>query len=131
MNTLNSIMESAMEELENLAVHCLNIERLIETISDLNEREQWVNILNMYSHILKNNFGVIASIAIKMLPTYKYSSELDDGNEKSCAVCLNDFQLNEVIRKLPCAHDFHVDCVDKWLKLRRTCPMCRACVFND
>ncbi|KAI9584233.1 hypothetical protein GQX74_010568 [Glossina fuscipes] len=128
-----SILESiypVMEQLVKLAKYCLNIERLIETTYDHNEREHWVNVLNIHSLILMNNFDDIVSVAISMLPTYKYSSERDDGNEKCCAVCLIDFQLNEIIRKLPCAHDFHADCADKWLKLHQTCPMCRACVFN-
>lgn len=43
----------------------------------------------------------------------------------SCAICLCDYEDLEELRHLPCDHYFHKDCVDEWLKLKRTCPMCK------
>lgn len=42
----------------------------------------------------------------------------------SCAICLNNYELNEMIRPLPCGHHFHKDCTDTWLRVRSTCPLC-------
>ena len=42
-----------------------------------------------------------------------------------CSVCLEDFQLDEQCRKLPCAHIFHETCILPWLELHGTCPICR------
>jgi len=42
----------------------------------------------------------------------------------SCAICLNNYELNEMIRPLPCGHRFHKDCTDTWLRVRSTCPLC-------
>lgn len=50
------------------------------------------------------------------------SSDLD----KECYICLSHFQADEQMRTLPCGHEFHVSCVDKWLlDVHRTCPCCR------
>ncbi|KAI3806712.1 hypothetical protein L1987_22626 [Smallanthus sonchifolius] len=44
-----------------------------------------------------------------------------------CAVCLNEFHDHEALRLLPeCSHVFHRECIDEWLTLHVTCPVCRA-----
>jgi E3 ubiquitin-protein ligase ATL41 len=49
-----------------------------------------------------------------------------------CAVCLSELDDGEKVRALPsCAHVFHVECVDAWLRSRTTCPVCRAEVRPD
>lgn len=46
-------------------------------------------------------------------------------NIVQCVVCICDLEEDELIRVLPCKHEFHAGCVDKWLKDNRTCPICR------
>ncbi|XP_050386242.1 RING-H2 finger protein ATL70-like [Argentina anserina] len=44
----------------------------------------------------------------------------------SCCICLADFEDKDVLRSVPnCGHFFHQICVDKWLLLHPTCPVCR------
>ncbi|KAK8962591.1 RING-H2 finger protein ATL65 [Platanthera guangdongensis] len=48
---------------------------------------------------------------------------------RDCAVCLLEFEEGEWLRTLPiCAHAFHVECIDVWLRSHATCPLCRAAV---
>lgn len=50
----------------------------------------------------------------------------DGSNSSSCSICLSDYQEADTVRVLPeCKHFFHVRCVDPWLKLHSTCPICR------
>ncbi|XP_020211800.1 putative RING-H2 finger protein ATL69 [Cajanus cajan] len=48
---------------------------------------------------------------------------LSDG---CCTICLSDYKTKETIRCVPeCAHCFHADRIDEWLRMNRTCPLCR------
>lgn len=48
------------------------------------------------------------------------------GNDTVCAICLCEYKDAEMLRLLPdCKHYFHVTCIDAWLKLNASCPVCR------
>ncbi|KAH7280815.1 hypothetical protein KP509_36G015300 [Ceratopteris richardii] len=42
-----------------------------------------------------------------------------------CCICLGKYKNDDELRGLPCSHFFHVDCVDKWLKINGICPLCK------
>ncbi len=43
-----------------------------------------------------------------------------------CLVCYQEFVIDDKIRKLPCEHYYHSECIDKWIISRsRVCPLCR------
>jgi hypothetical protein len=45
--------------------------------------------------------------------------------EQSCGVCLVQFEGDDVVRCLPCAHPFHDECIREWLgSWKNTCPLC-------
>jgi E3 ubiquitin-protein ligase RNF38/44 len=47
-------------------------------------------------------------------PLHRYSVDKADFS-KECVICLSVYEDREYIRRLPCGHDFHAKCVDKWL----------------
>ncbi|KAM6403709.1 RING finger protein 215 [Rhynochetos jubatus] len=49
----------------------------------------------------------------------------------SCAVCLDQFHKSQWLRVLPCSHEFHRDCVDPWLLLQQTCPLCKRNILGN
>ncbi|KAM9526956.1 RING finger protein 215 isoform 2-T2 [Guaruba guarouba] len=49
----------------------------------------------------------------------------------SCAVCLDQFHKSQWLRVLPCCHEFHRDCVDPWLLLQQTCPLCKRNILGE
>lgn len=42
-----------------------------------------------------------------------------------CCICCNAFDDTEEIKMTGCNHCFHTECLGKWLKNARTCPLCR------
>ncbi|XP_047042704.1 RING-H2 finger protein ATL63-like [Lolium rigidum] len=52
--------------------------------------------------------------------------------DEHCAVCLGEMEDGELGRLLPaCRHVFHVGCIDAWLRLSSTCPVCRSAVRTE
>lgn len=47
-------------------------------------------------------------------------------DEETCNICCDKYIANQFKRVLPeCCHTFHKKCIDKWLKQKGECPICR------
>lgn len=53
------------------------------------------------------------------------SLEAMNVSEGECSICCDAFE-NTLAVKLPCEHYFHQNCVNDWLRVKPTCPTCRA-----
>ena len=51
--------------------------------------------------------------AVAALPTLAACAQ--PCSEAVCAVCLESYASGAVLKRLPCEHTFHVECVDAWL----------------
>ncbi|KAK7278583.1 hypothetical protein RJT34_23615 [Clitoria ternatea] len=50
----------------------------------------------------------------------------------SCCICLMDYKESDLLRVLPgCGHFFHAKCVDPWLRMNFTCPVCRRTLVHQ
>ncbi|KAG9160781.1 hypothetical protein Leryth_008624 [Lithospermum erythrorhizon] len=52
-------------------------------------------------------------------------AEKGSDDELTCSVCLEQVNVGELIRSLPCLHQFHANCIDPWLRQQGTCPVCK------
>ncbi|EDV49837.1 E3 ubiquitin-protein ligase RNF126-B [Drosophila erecta] len=67
---------------------------------------------------------------INEIPNVQISAE--DVNRKiQCSICWDDFKIDETVRKLPCSHLYHENCIVPWLNLHSTCPICRKSLADD
>ncbi|KAL4584942.1 hypothetical protein LXL04_009555 [Taraxacum kok-saghyz] len=66
---------------------------------------------------------------IQELPKFMLKAVPTDCSE--CPICLEEFHVGNEVRGLPCAHNFHVGCIDEWLRLNVKCPRCRSSVFPN
>ncbi|WOL01045.1 hypothetical protein Cni_G09758 [Canna indica] len=52
----------------------------------------------------------------------------EEGSDEECSVCLDGLRSDAggmVVKKMPCGHRFHGGCIEKWLGLHGSCPLCR------
>lgn len=93
---------------------------------DSNETENYEALLNLAERLGEAKPRGLARDEIEQLPSYKFNPETHTGDQTSCVVCMCDFEVRQMLRVLPCSHEFHTKCVDKWLRSNRTCPICRG-----
>ncbi|KAF3837523.1 hypothetical protein F7725_004987 [Dissostichus mawsoni] len=76
--------------------------------------------------------GDAAKKAISKLQvrTIRKGDQETEGDFDNCAVCIEGYKPNDVVRILPCRHLFHKSCVDPWLLDHRTCPMCKMNILK-
>ena len=55
----------------------------------------------------------------------KVSKYVAGKKKEQCLICLSEFKDKEEIRNLYCNHFFHRKCIDNWLKINKTCPLCK------
>ena len=50
----------------------------------------------------------------------------DEEQEPICLICFGEMEVGSTIT-LPCAHTFHTNCIQEWIRLgHNTCPICRT-----
>lgn len=51
--------------------------------------------------------------------------------DATCVVCLSEYEDGSELRQLPCHHLFHSACIDKWLCINATCPLCKRSILKN
>lgn len=53
-------------------------------------------------------------------------SEVGEDN-KTCPICMEEYvETDRIIKVSACKHCFHKQCLQRWLQVDRTCPLCRT-----
>ncbi|XP_075345102.1 E3 ubiquitin-protein ligase RNF38-like isoform X3 [Mycteria americana] len=90
------------------------------------EVENYEALLNLAERLGEAKPRGLTKADIEQLPSYRFNPSNHQSEQTLCVVCMCDFEARQLLRVLPCNHEFHAKCVDKWLKANRTCPICRA-----
>ncbi|CAI9785990.1 unnamed protein product [Fraxinus pennsylvanica] len=51
--------------------------------------------------------------------------------DAECCICLCAYDDGTELRELPCRHHFHSACIDKWLYMNATCPLCKFNILKN
>ncbi|TKY65383.1 RING-H2 finger protein ATL67 [Spatholobus suberectus] len=77
----------------------------------------------------QNNLSGLPISIINSYHTFPYgktNGATTCAHDTTCSICISDYEESEMLRMMPqCRHYFHRDCVDKWLKVNASCPVCR------
>ncbi|KAI8354679.1 hypothetical protein BD560DRAFT_407514 [Blakeslea trispora] len=72
--------------------------------------------------LLSATIPVAPSRLVPDQPSDKYPNTASD----ACVICLDEFALGEQVRRLPCNHEYHCECIDPWLTIKSaSCPLCK------
>ncbi|XP_019422459.1 PREDICTED: E3 ubiquitin-protein ligase At4g11680-like isoform X1 [Lupinus angustifolius] len=71
-----------------------------------------------------NPEGPAGGIMTECVANSPTEHDICDGDAE-CCICLSEYEDGAELRKLPCGHHFHCTCVDKWLHINATCPLCK------
>ncbi|XP_036695155.1 E3 ubiquitin-protein ligase RLIM-like [Balaenoptera musculus] len=50
---------------------------------------------------------------------------------KACSICMTEYTEDSKLRILPCSHEYHIYCIDRWLSENSACPICRGQVVDS
>jgi len=65
---------------------------------------------------------------IMRLPVHVLTQANLDCNQieaPQCSVCLAPYEVGDSVKTVLCLHQFHVDCIDPWLRTNASCPVCK------
>lgn len=80
--------------------------------------------------------GLSEEVIVSHLKTRSFSSSVtpcnleraacSDHKTDFCVICQSNYDDQESIGTLKCGHEYHADCVKKWLIMKNNCPICKS-----
>ncbi|XVF36303.1 hypothetical protein REPUB_Repub19eG0046800 [Reevesia pubescens] len=88
-------------------------------------------LLALEERIGNVNTGLNEETILNRLKRRKYSSAPAAVLEaEPCCVCQEEYNNGEDLGTLECGHDFHADCIKRWLMHKNLCPICKTTGLN-
>ncbi|XP_078170040.1 uncharacterized protein LOC144564312 isoform X2 [Carex rostrata] len=83
-----------------------------------------------YSDVYDDDYAVddIVGATDSEINSMPVSTVQDYKVEDACAICLESPSVGAFVRHLRCIHKFHIECIDRWLKIRNCCPICKVSI---
>ncbi|XP_042496942.1 E3 ubiquitin-protein ligase MPSR1-like [Macadamia integrifolia] len=78
--------------------------------------------------VSKEGLPPASKASIDAMPKIEITQE-DLGKE--CSICLDGWEIGGEAREIPCKHRFHSNCIEKWLGIHGSCPLCRFKMPTD
>ncbi|KAI3721386.1 hypothetical protein L2E82_32396 [Cichorium intybus] len=89
-------------------------------------------LLNLEERIGNVNTGLSEGSLSKCLREKIYYSLNQNHEEVSCPICLEEYKDGDNVGRMEkCGHDYHVDCIKKWLLMKKLCPICKTEYSNQ
>jgi hypothetical protein len=72
--------------------------------------------------------NLLRSDIVRNRPKYvaiRYKNMSNKKEHTSCPICFDDYTDNCFVSETECKHNFHEECLEKWMERNNTCPICR------
>lgn len=56
----------------------------------------------------------------------KYNTVECNKYDKSCCICLTEYEKDNMVSITICKHLFHTECITEWSRYKKACPFCRS-----
>ena len=91
------------------------------------ESEYYEYYLALDENVIKKG---LSEAELNKFPAYNYSlANQMSKPDNCCVICLSSLKAGDIFRKLACDHEYHKDCIDKWLSSSVKCPSCNRCLL--
>ena len=116
----------------NTLINSLNLNdtynNLVSFLNNHNNDFQFNNLVNilMSMDMGSNSHPPASERAINNLKKIEVNeNNINNYKNITCNICLDNFEIGNILRILECNHEFHEECILTWLKSNNTCPICR------
>jgi hypothetical protein len=95
---------------------------------------QFENLLNYLMMNDPNRYGnpPASKQVVANLPREKVTDEnLEKYKTIECSICFEHFKRDDVAVKIDCGHPYHDKCIEDWLAIHNSCPICRYELVTD
>jgi hypothetical protein len=72
----------------------------------------------------ENNDEALKLVSFIPVFTVRKKTKTKDGSNR-CTICLTEFEIGDKKSTLPCMHSFHSKCIERWIKKKKYCPICK------
>ena len=63
---------------------------------------------------------------VSFIPVFTVKKKIKSKEDNiRCTICLSEFEIGEKKSTLPCMHSFHCNCIERWIKKKNYCPICK------
>ncbi|KAL8167281.1 hypothetical protein V2J09_008780 [Rumex salicifolius] len=94
------------------------------------KKDSCVNTFYSFNDISESSYMIVALELYISLKTSHINLVL---YEPICSLnmILDEYDDDDKLGRLDCGHEYHVDCIKKWLLLKNSCPICKSAALNS
>ena len=90
------------------------------------ERLERLEGVNRLHRLVMTN--ILPRYVVKNIKIKEYTLNENYHDNDRCPLCLEDYNIGEILNELICNHFYHKKCINNWIKSNNNCPICRSSI---